>query len=75
MISQEDLDDIRQEMLQECKEEECKERNMRIDYDYFSEEVINNSGVVEALNSVRSYLNDYGYEITVKEFLEDIGEI
>ena len=69
-MTQEDRDELRQEMLEDSYRDECYEQKMYSDLEYAIEQL----DLFEAMKAVEylvKKLNDYGHEISVQEIVRD----
>ena len=70
MITQEDRDELRQEMLEDSYREEIIEKRLYSDLEYAIEQF----DLLEAMKAVEELvkkLNSYGHEISVSEIVRD----
>ena len=69
-MTQEDRDELRQEMLEDSYRDECYEQKMYSDLEYAIEQL----DLMEAMKTVEELvkkLNNYGHEISVSEIVRD----
>ena len=68
-MTNEDREEMYQDMLEESRREEYFEHKIRNDYDYFEEHFQDDIAIlVEAINNVKNLYDEYGYEFEVKDF-------
>lgn len=69
---EEALEEFRQDMLQESRQDEIHEYKMSTDYDYFLSHVEHQVDIEKMLDlyqEIKSYFDDYGYELDINDFI------
>lgn len=79
-MTQQDRDELKQDRLEEAKQDAYYENKMRIDYNYAKLALIDdNTELEDAVDTlydivvdIQKKFEEYGYQIDTKEILEDI---
>ena len=69
-MTQEDRDELRQEMLEDAYRDECYEQKMCSELEYAIEQ-LDLYTAMEAVEDLVKKLNSYGHEISVSEIVRD----